>query len=214
MAERVDVGALAESLGQPLVRLAYGLTGDGDEAQDVVQAVFVKLLAADLTGVRDLGSYARRGVVNEVASRGRRTALFRKTAPRLLDPRARTGGRAGESGGGAEALVGERQELLAALERLNLRQRTVLVLRYFEDYDDQSIGQVVGCSPATVRSIAARSLAKLRNDLTSPAAPVPAGTADSGPPSRRHDPSSTSSAPRSTTEPAEPDPTDQPEELA
>lgn len=63
---RDDVEAMAGSLAQPLIRLAYLLTGDPDEAQDVVQAVFLKPLAGDLEDVRDLGAYARRAVVNEV----------------------------------------------------------------------------------------------------------------------------------------------------
>jgi DNA-directed RNA polymerase specialized sigma24 family protein len=41
-------------------------------------------------------------------------------------------------------------------------QRAVIVLRYFEDRDDEDIAHLLGCAPATVRSHAARGLHRLR----------------------------------------------------
>lgn len=154
--DRRDVEGLAESQGPALIRLAYVLTGDGDEAQDLVQSVFVRLLQADLSRVEDLGAYARRAIANEAMSRGRRRARLTALLPRLLTPSFTDP---------EDSTVASRQQLLGALSRLSSRQRTVLILRYFEDYSDQAIGEVVGCSPGTVRSIAARALAKLRSGL-------------------------------------------------
>jgi len=37
--------------------------------------------------------------------------------------------------------------------------RDVLVLRYYEDLDDQSIADLLGISPSSVRSTASRALA-------------------------------------------------------
>lgn len=42
------------------------------------------------------------------------------------------------------------------------RQRAVLVLRYYEDLDDLTIAQILGCSPVTVRTHAMRALSQLR----------------------------------------------------
>jgi RNA polymerase sigma factor (sigma-70 family) len=50
-------------------------------------------------------------------------------------------------------------QLLATLPR---RQRAVLVLRFYEDLDDDAVARVLSCSPSTVRSNAARGLAALR----------------------------------------------------
>ena len=49
-----------------------------------------------------------------------------------------------------------------ALSRLTARQRTVLVLRYFEDLPEADVARLLGCSVGTVRSTTHRSLARLR----------------------------------------------------
>ena len=49
------------------------------------------------------------------------------------------------------------------LEALPPRQRTVLVLRYYEGLTDAEISEVLGTPPATVRSHASRALATLRD---------------------------------------------------
>jgi RNA polymerase sigma factor (sigma-70 family) len=154
--QREDVKALAEGLGQSMVRLAYVLTGNPDDAQDVVQTVFVKLLSTDLSNVADLDSYARRSVANEVLTRGRRLARLRGLVPKLAEPATVEA---------PDTVVANRQLLASGLARLSSRQRTVLVLRYLEDFDDDAIADVIGCSSATVRSIAARALGRLRAGL-------------------------------------------------
>ena len=73
--------------------------------------------------------------------------------------------------GGAEAVpdrtaeVADRDVLLRALAALPQRQRTVLVLRYFDDLEDGEIAAVFGCSPGTVRSHISRGLARLRQAM-------------------------------------------------
>src|SRR5439155_27072236 len=49
--------------------------------------------------------------------------------------------------------------LLATLPR---RQRAVLVLRLFEDLDDDDIAEILQCRPGTVRAHASKGLATLR----------------------------------------------------
>ena len=48
---------------------------------------------------------------------------------------------------------------LAALPR---RQRSVLVLRYYEGLTDDEIAEILGARPGTVRSLISRALASLR----------------------------------------------------
>ena len=57
-------------------------------------------------------------------------------------------------------------ELHDALDRLSDRQRAVVVLRYFADASDAEVAQLLGCRTSTVRSLARRSLLKLRKELT------------------------------------------------
>ncbi|MGH3456005.1 MAG: RNA polymerase sigma factor, partial [Nocardioidaceae bacterium] len=56
----------------------------------------------------------------------------------------------------------EQDAMWRALGELPVRQRTVLVLRYYEGVPDTEIAAIVGCRRATIRSLAARGLAALR----------------------------------------------------
>jgi DNA-directed RNA polymerase specialized sigma24 family protein len=46
----------------------------------------------------------------------------------------------------------------------------VIVLRYYEDYDDATIAELMQCTPGTVRTQAKRALQKLQASL--PASPA------------------------------------------
>jgi RNA polymerase sigma factor (sigma-70 family) len=63
---------------------------------------------------------------------------------------------------GADDRVENRVVLAAALMRLGTRQRTVLVLRFFEDLTEQQTAEVLGLSVGTVKSQAHRGLSRLR----------------------------------------------------
>jgi RNA polymerase sigma factor (sigma-70 family) len=56
----------------------------------------------------------------------------------------------------------DRVSVLAALARLPMGQRQVLVLRYWEGLSEADIAQLLGVSCGTVKSRAARALAVLR----------------------------------------------------
>ena len=65
-----------------------------------------------------------------------------------------------------QAAVEDRDALWRAILRLPKRQRTVVVLRYFEDLSEAEIADALGTSVGTVKSQAAKALAKLRIDPT------------------------------------------------
>ena len=73
----------------------------------------------------------------------------------------------------ADAVV-ERDFLMRALAVLPPRQRTVLVLRYFNDLSEAETADALGCSVGTVKSQASRGLARLR-DIAEPDTEPPAG---------------------------------------
>jgi RNA polymerase sigma factor (sigma-70 family) len=56
----------------------------------------------------------------------------------------------------------ERARVSAALRQLPDRQRTAVVLRYFEDLSEQETAGVMGCAVGTVKSTTARGAARLR----------------------------------------------------
>ena len=51
---------------------------------------------------------------------------------------------------------------MAAAATLGRKQRAVLVLRYYEQMEDDAIADLLDCSPATVRSQASKALRTLR----------------------------------------------------
>jgi RNA polymerase sigma-70 factor (sigma-E family) len=60
----------------------------------------------------------------------------------------------------------DRDEMWRQLLLLPVRQRAVLVLRYYEGLSEAEIGRVLGCASGTVKSQAHRGLATLRRRLT------------------------------------------------
>jgi RNA polymerase sigma-70 factor (sigma-E family) len=172
---QTDVGA-ASAAGQKLddvvraqlpglLRYATVLTGDGQTAADLVQEV---LLRAHLRWSR-IGTmarpdlYLRRMVTNEHLS-WRRTWYVRTVRATADDVLA---GHTDTHDGHPD--VADQDEVWRHVAMLPPRQRTVLVLRYYEGLTDPEIASVLGTSAATVRSHASRALATLRDtDLSTP----------------------------------------------
>lgn len=141
--------------GGSLLRFALMLTGDRHQAEDLVQSVLAKAYVrwARVAAMGQPEAYLKRVLVNENLRWWRRRSS-RET------PVAEPGdGPAGVDGAGAYAA---REAAWALLGRLPRRQRAVLVLRYYEDLADAQIAEILGCTPGTVRSQAARALATLR----------------------------------------------------
>jgi RNA polymerase sigma-70 factor (sigma-E family) len=151
-----DFSAFATSRWPGLVRLAFGLTGDRWLAEDVAQTALARAYVAwrRVSQADDPDAYLRRILVNASNRRFRR----RRVAEQPGDPPE-------IPVDGPAELVGERAAVLAALRQLPPRQRTVIVLRYWQDLTDAQIAATLGCSPGTVRSQLSRALGKLRAAL-------------------------------------------------
>jgi RNA polymerase sigma-70 factor (sigma-E family) len=144
-----------------LVRYAIVLTGDRYLAQDIVQEVLARAQVRwrRISAADSPEAYVRRMVLNEYLS-WRRSWAARKVHPvgeRLVDIDDARGGVHDHAQGVVEA-----DELWARLAMLGRKQRAVLVLRYYEQMDDEAIADLLGCAPATVRSHASRALKTLR----------------------------------------------------
>jgi RNA polymerase sigma-70 factor (sigma-E family) len=144
-----------------LLRYAVVLTGDRDLAQDVVQEVMARAQVKwrRISDADSPEAYVRRMVLNEYLSWRRSWAVrnVHAVGERLVDLRdARSAVH-----DHAEDVV-EADELWNRLAVLGRKQRAVLVLRYYEQLDDEAIADLLGCSPTTVRSHASRALKTLR----------------------------------------------------
>ncbi|MEH1101975.1 SigE family RNA polymerase sigma factor [Micromonospora sp. CPCC 205561] len=143
------------SRGPALIRLARLLTGDEHRAEDLVQDVLARayvhwrrIARADRPDV-----YVRRMLVNANSSWWRRRSN-RELATADFAERPQRGDLSGETA--------DRDAMWRLIRALPDRQRAVLVLRYYEDLDDATIAQILGCSPVTVRTHAMRALTNLR----------------------------------------------------
>jgi RNA polymerase sigma factor (sigma-70 family) len=67
-----------------------------------------------------------------------------------------------QTGDGHADVVDLRMVMRAALSRLTPRQRTMLVLRYFEDLSETEIARLLGVRVGSVRSQIYRSLERLK----------------------------------------------------
>lgn len=56
-------------------------------------------------------------------------------------------------------------DLADAIDGLPVRQRSVLVLRYYCDFSEAEIAAVLGCRPGTVKSLSSRALRRLRKEM-------------------------------------------------
>jgi RNA polymerase sigma-70 factor (sigma-E family) len=144
--------------GPALVRLARGLLRDPHTAEDVVQDVLAKALLkwGRVSSADDPIAYVNRMVVNASTSFWRRAA--RREHPTEVLPDAGTRDAANQ--------LADRDALLEALRALPTKQRTVLVLRHFEDYSDEQIADLLDVTTGTVRSNAHRGLAAMRAQLS------------------------------------------------
>ncbi len=150
--------------GQALLRFGHVLTGDRHFSEDLVQEALARAHRrwAKIGSLDHPDAYIRRIIVNDFLSWKRRRASRLTLVP---EPPERQSPQM--YGGDHAASHADRDAMWRLLAELPKQQRAVLVLRYYEDWSDQEIAQVVHCSPVTVRAHASRGLARLRGNATS-----------------------------------------------
>jgi RNA polymerase sigma-70 factor (sigma-E family) len=159
VSEAGRLGELYRRHAADAARLAYLVTGDRALAEDIVQDAFVRLYGRfrDLRNPDAFEFYLRRTVVNLARSHFRHRRVERSY---LAGP----GRRAGEPTGELPDVAG-RDELWSVLQSLPERQRTAIVLRFYEDLSEASTAEVMGCPVGTVKSLVSRGLERLRGIL-------------------------------------------------
>ena len=141
-----------------LLRTAYLLTGDRGHAEDLLQTALLRTLRRWSHAREAPVAYTRQVLVNLSRDRLRRLRRRPREQPLPDDPESLRGtdGRSAASG------VTSRRVVVAALAQLPLRQRQVVVLRFFDDLSVEQTAQLLGFSTGTVKSYTSRALARLR----------------------------------------------------
>jgi len=153
-----EFDALFQEHYQLVYCTAYGVTGRVEDAEDVVQTIFLKLLQRD--GPRDFMSpnprgYLYRAAVNQALTvvqarqRRERTQVSEDLAE-SVPARASTH---------AEDL---HRRLYEAIAQLNRKAASILILRYLHNYSDRDIAKLLGTSRGTIAVTLYRSRARLK----------------------------------------------------
>lgn len=142
-----------------LLRVAFLLTSDRGEAEDLLQTALLKTSRqwGRLADREAAYAYVRRVLVTTHTSWRRR-----RRVPEVLIDRL------------PECAAGEPTEIeagraLRALNELPRQMRAVVVLRYYEDLSEAETAAALGCSLGSVKSQASRGLSRLRALLEHPA---------------------------------------------
>ena len=144
------------SRGGSLLRMAYLLTHNLADAEDLVQSALAKTYQAwdRIEDRAALDGYVRRAMVNTHISSWRRRRLEEYPTDEIPDQAV-----------GDHASDSALQDVLRrALDRLPAKMRIAVVLRYYADMSEAEIAQFLGVSQGTVKSTVSRAVAKLRID--------------------------------------------------
>jgi RNA polymerase sigma factor (sigma-70 family) len=143
---------------QTVYRTAYGVLGNGHDAEDVAQTVFVRVLHAlpSRQLSQNPGGYLYRAAVNESLNivRGRRRQLLTADPERyestpITNPAVES----------AEDL---HRRLYEAIAELGAAEAEVVILRYVHGRSDREIAQLLGTSRGTIAVRLYRTRARLR----------------------------------------------------
>jgi RNA polymerase sigma-70 factor (sigma-E family) len=139
-----------------LFRTAWLLTGDWHLAQDLVQETLGRLYVhwGKVAAADQPEAYARSVLVRTFLSHRRRRSSSERPSEHVDLGQAVH-----------EADSDLRVTLFGALSQLDRLDRTVVVLRYWQDLDAPTTGELVGLSAAAVRTRCSRALARLRDVL-------------------------------------------------
>ncbi len=164
-----DVGAserLFAAHSERAYRLAFRVTGNREDAEDVVQDAFVRCFRAlpKHRGEASFSTWVMRIVINEsvrvLQKRRRRERRWFSFA------RSESGSRTDAFAEAVDARMTS-DAIAECLERLAPRDRTLLVMRYMEGYSAAEIGKLLEQPSGTIRSHLFRARQRLR-DLLEP----------------------------------------------
>lgn len=134
-----------------MCRLTVAIVGSRSDAEDVVMEVFTKLARRTARRSEEelTAAYVRGAVVNEARSLLRRRLLaLRFTQRESAKPTTPET---------PYDTLESRSIVLKALQELPLRQRTAIVLRYYEGLSEAEVASTMGCSLGTAKSHLARA---------------------------------------------------------
>ena len=151
--DRAEAERLVNTYSDLILRLSYTYLKHTQDAQDICQTVFLRLLEKPRTfaSPEHERAWIIRTAIN--ACKDQLKSHWRKTTVDLEAARA------------VPAPEAEEGSLLAAVNLLPPKYRAVIYLYYYEGYSANEIAQLLGEKPATVATQLSRGREKLRTHL-------------------------------------------------
>jgi RNA polymerase sigma-70 factor (ECF subfamily) len=140
-------------------RTAYGVTGNREDAQDILQTIFLRLLRSDSArdAQQDPKAYLYRAAVNlsldTLKTRRRRPFVRDVDHTQVAAPNA------------AATIDEDHSRLYEAVASLPPESREIVILRYIHEYSDSKIATMLGKSRVAVAVSLFRSRARLKKLL-------------------------------------------------
>jgi RNA polymerase sigma-70 factor (ECF subfamily) len=163
---------IVERYKEKIYYLAYGLTGNRHDAEDLSQEVFIKAFRSldRFRGEAKLSSWLYRITVNANINKQRKKAL---SAMNLVDNFNEKPGEHDPFSGKEFSENPERsaesqmiqQHINLALNRLANKERQVFVLRHYQDLPLKEIARILNIAEGTVKSLLFRAIRRLRKEL-------------------------------------------------
>lgn len=147
--------------GTMVYRTAYGVTGSREDAQDILQTVFLKWLRRDPNRdfQRSPKAYFYRAAVNlsldTLKARKRRPFVSGIDYTQIAAPMV-------------DAIAEDHSRLYEAVASLSAVSREIVILRYIHEYSDAEIASMLGRSRVSVAVSLFRSRARLKKLLEKP----------------------------------------------
>jgi RNA polymerase sigma-70 factor (ECF subfamily) len=157
--------------------LAFDLTGSREDAQDLSQDVFIKAFRSlkKFKGDASLSSWLYRITLNAFLDRTRKLSFRKEREYQPLEVVNETAAGspfeeneifpARHTAHGPENYAESRQiqmHIQAALEHLTPRERAVFVMRHYREMSGKKVGELLGISEGTVKSLLFRAVKKLQ----------------------------------------------------
>ena len=150
---------LSETYRVPLVRYFQRRVRSKEEAEDLAQDVFVRLLRRqDDEAIDNPEAFIFRTAVNLLRDRARRSGTVTSNAPELIDRQEKFEGLSPE-----RVLEGRQllQGTIRALNELDVRSRDIFILNRLEGMKYAQIAQLHGLSVSSVEKIIVKVVAHL-----------------------------------------------------
>lgn len=156
MSEPVEFEAFCLRQNAALVRFMTLYCGDIETARDVTQETLARVWAhwRKVQGMDRPDLWAKRVAVNLANSQFRHRGVERARLHELVQHNPLPG-----------PDLGDRLQVREALGTLSTRQRTAILLRFFEDLSVDQTSELMGCSQGTVKKLTARGLVGLRSAI-------------------------------------------------